>query len=59
MAAAYPEGLVLTAEERELFERWSADDPEDEWEIERARRIEEIVPRRDLSLGHEGGHERE
>lgn len=39
MAAAYPDGLELTPDERELFERWSASDPVDEWERERARRI--------------------
>lgn len=42
MEAAYPGRGVLSGKNRKLFEAWSADDPVDAWECERARRIAEI-----------------
>ncbi len=35
-------GMTLTTEERSLFEEWNREDPPDEWEIERNRRVKEI-----------------
>ena len=35
MAHAYPTRLVLDPKHRQLFERWSRDDPPDAWERER------------------------
>ena len=42
MAWAYPQQMALTPREIALFERWDRDDPVDEWERDRAQRIEAI-----------------
>jgi len=40
MDAAYPGRGILSRQDRKLFEAWDAEDPVDDWERERARRIE-------------------
>lgn len=42
MAWAYPEVVILEPKEREMFARWDREDPPDDWERERARRIAAI-----------------
>ena len=42
MDSAYPGRGILTSEGRRLFAAWDRQDPVDEWECERARRIERI-----------------
>ena len=39
---AYPGFALLSQEQRVLFERWSAQDPPDAWERERAKRVQKI-----------------
>jgi deoxyribonuclease-1 len=41
MRAAYPEHVTLDDAHRALFDRWDAEDPPDDWERERNRRIAE------------------
>jgi deoxyribonuclease-1 len=40
MDQAYPGHGILSRQNRRLFEAWSREDPVDDWERERARRIE-------------------
>lgn len=42
MEWAYPGLELISAEQRAMLERWSAQDPVDDWERERARRIQKI-----------------
>lgn len=42
MAWAYPAHLSLDTAHRELFQRWSAEDPPDEWERQRNREIARV-----------------
>lgn len=42
MAWAYPKKVKLEEKERAMFLEWSAADPVDAWELERARMIEEV-----------------
>lgn len=42
MEWAYPGLELISAQQRELLERWSKQDPVDDWERERARRIQKI-----------------
>jgi deoxyribonuclease-1 len=42
MDQAYPGHGILSRQSRRLFEAWSSEDPVDDWERERARRIEHI-----------------
>jgi len=39
---AYPGHGVISKKNRKLFEAWDKEDPVDEWECERCRRIEGI-----------------
>jgi deoxyribonuclease-1 len=39
---AYPGYDLINKEDRQLFKIWDQQDPVDEWECKRARRIEEI-----------------
>ena len=41
MAAAYPEHLLIDDAHRAVFDRWDAEDPPDDWERERNKRIAE------------------
>ena len=42
MDYAYPNHGILSRQKRQLFEAWSKQDPVDDWERERAKRIETI-----------------
>lgn len=42
MDRAYPTRNILDEDHRALFQRWSAEDPPDDWEHERNRRIAEV-----------------
>jgi deoxyribonuclease-1 len=42
MDAAYPGRGIVSRKNRKLFEAWSAADPVDAWECERARRIARV-----------------
>jgi len=42
MESSYPGHGIISKKNRKLFEAWNKMDPVDEWECERARRIEEI-----------------
>ena len=42
MDSAYPGRGIISKKNRKLFEAWNRSDPVDEWECERARRIERI-----------------
>ena len=42
MAWAYPQHMTLTPREIALFEQWDRADPVDEWERDRAKRIEAV-----------------
>ena len=42
MDAAYSELRLLTSAQRQVFVRWSADDPPDTWECERQARIAQV-----------------
>lgn len=42
MDAAYPGHGIISKKNRKLFEAWDREDPVDEWECERARRIERL-----------------
>lgn len=42
MDQAYPGRAIVNDENRSLLDAWSAQDPPDAWECERARRIEQI-----------------
>ena len=42
MDLVYPDRGIILEENRELFESWNKSDPVDEWECERAKRIEKI-----------------
>jgi deoxyribonuclease-1 len=40
MDSAYPGRGIISNKNRKLFDAWNKSDPVDEWECERARRIE-------------------
>jgi deoxyribonuclease-1 len=42
MDAAYPGHGIISDKNRKLFEAWNKEDPVDDWERERARRIEQV-----------------
>ena len=42
MDYTYPGRGIISKKNRELFEAWIQSDPVDEWESERAKRIEKI-----------------
>ena len=42
MNAAYPGRGIVSKKNRKLFDGWSAEDPVDKWECERARLIEKV-----------------
>ena len=42
MDAAYPGHGIISDKNRKLFETWNTEDPVDDWERERARRIEQM-----------------
>ena len=42
MDSVYPGRGIISKKKRELFDAWSQSDPVDEWECERAKRIEKI-----------------
>jgi deoxyribonuclease-1 len=42
MDAAYPGRGIISKKNRKLFEAWDRSDPVDDWECERARRIERL-----------------
>ena len=42
MDSAYPGRGIISNKNSELFDAWNKSDPVDEWECERAKRIEEI-----------------
>ena len=42
MDAAYPGHGVISRKNKKLFEAWDNEDPVDNWECERSRRIESI-----------------
>jgi deoxyribonuclease-1 len=42
MDSAYPGRGIITKRNRKLFEAWNKIDPVDEWECDRAKRIERI-----------------
>ena len=48
MDAAYPMLQLLNGSDRALYQLWSAADPVDAWECERARRIERVQGNRNL-----------
>ena len=42
MDSVYPGKGIISKQNRSMFEEWNRSDPADEWECERARRIEKI-----------------
>jgi deoxyribonuclease-1 len=42
MDSVYPGKGIISKKNRSMFEEWDRRDPVDEWECERARRIERI-----------------
>ena len=42
MYSVYPGRGIISKKNRNLFESWNKNDPVDEWECERAKRIEKI-----------------
>ena len=42
MHQAYPERGIISRSNQKLFEAWDKEDPVDDWERERAKRIEKI-----------------
>jgi len=42
MDFVYPSRGIISKKNRKLFEAWNKSDPVDEWECERAKRIENI-----------------
>jgi len=42
MDSAYPDRGIISKKNRKLFNAWNKSDPVDEWECERAKRIEKI-----------------
>ena len=42
MDSVYPSKGIISNQNRSMFEEWNRSDPADEWECERARRIEKI-----------------
>ena len=42
MESVYPAKGIISNQNRSMFEEWNRSDPVDEWECERARRIEKI-----------------
>ena len=42
MDSAYPGKGIISKNNRKLYESWNKSDPVDEWECERAKRIEKI-----------------
>jgi len=48
MDSVYPGRGIISKKNRKLFESWNKSDPVDEWECERARRIERIQGNRNV-----------
>ena len=42
MDSVYPGKGIISKKNRKLFDAWNQSDPVDQWECERARRIEKI-----------------
>jgi deoxyribonuclease-1 len=42
MGSVYPGRGIISKKNRKLFDAWNKSDPVDEWECERAKRIEKI-----------------
>jgi deoxyribonuclease-1 len=42
MDSVYPGRGIISKKNRKLFDAWNKSDPVDEWECERAKRIEKI-----------------
>ena len=42
MDSVYPGRGIISKKNRKLFDAWNQSDPVDEWECERAKRIEKI-----------------
>ena len=42
MDSVYPGRGIISKKNRKLFDAWNQNDPVDEWECERAKRIEKI-----------------
>jgi deoxyribonuclease-1 len=42
MDSVYPDRGIISKKSRKLFKGWNQSDPLNEWECERARRIEKI-----------------
>ena len=42
MDSVYPGRGIISKKNRKLFDTWDQSDPVDQWECERARRIEKI-----------------
>ena len=42
MDSVYPGRGIISKKNRKLFDTWNKSDPIDEWECERAKRIEKI-----------------
>ena len=42
MDSVYPGKGIISKKNRSMLEEWNRSDPEDEWECERARKIEKI-----------------
>ena len=47
MDSVYPGRGIISKKNRKLFDAWNRSDPVDEWECERAKRIERIQGNRD------------
>ena len=50
MDSVYPGKGIISQKNRKLFDSWNQSDPVDEWECERARRIEKIQGNRNEVL---------
>ena len=46
MDSVYPGKGIISKKNRSMFEEWNRSDPVEEWECERARRIEKIQGKR-------------
>ena len=52
MDSVYPGKGIISKKNRSMFEEWNRSDPVDEWECERARRIERIQGNRnEVAMG--------
>lgn len=54
MEAAYPAHGIISEKNRELFEAWNKEGPIDDWERERARRIEQLQGNNNHALPLDG-----